>query len=128
MPTASAVVSDVVDAARNIISTTPVRIPMQYYSTSRSIQVKPIDAVTSRYCLRFTVMDRPGVLASLAGYLGKEGISLASVMQKEGFSKKGVPVIILTHAATEKNLRTALTHIEAMDYIKDRTQVIRIED
>ncbi len=128
MPTASAVVSDVVDAARNIIGTTPVRIPMQYYSTSRSIQVKPIYTVTSRYCLRFTVMDRPGVLASLAGYLGKEGISLASVMQKEGFSKKGVPVIILTHAATEKNLRTALTHIEAMDYIKDRTQVIRIED
>jgi hypothetical protein len=49
-------------------------------------------------------------------------------MQKEGFSEKGVPVIILTHKAIEKNLRTALSRIESMDYIKDRTQVIRIEE
>ena len=128
MPTASAVVSDIVDVARDILGASAVRVPMHWYSTSRTMQVKPINTVIGRYYLRFTVVDRPGVFASIAGHLGKEGISLASVMQKEGFADKGVPVIILTHAAAEKNLRTALTHIEAMDYIKGRTQVIRIEE
>ena len=128
MPAASAVVSDIVDVARNILGTTPVRIPMKYYNTSRSIQVKSIDTVVSRYYLRFTVLDRPGVLATIAGHLGKEGISIASVLQKEGFPEKGVPVIILTHAATKKNLVAALSDIEKMEYVKDRTQVIRIED
>jgi homoserine dehydrogenase len=128
MPAASAVVSDIVDVARNILGTTPVRIPMKYYNTSRSIQVKSIDTVISRYYLRFTVLDRPGVLSAIAGHLGKEGISIASVLQKEGFPEKGVPVIILTHAATKKNLFAALSDIEKMEYVKDRTQVIRIED
>jgi len=128
MPTASAVVSDIVDVARNILGSTPVRIPMQHYSASCSVPVKPVDSVTSRYYLHFTVLDRPGVLASITGYLGQEGISLASVMQKEGFPERGVPIVILTHDSTEKNLRAALANIEKMDYIKHPTQVLRIED
>jgi homoserine dehydrogenase len=128
MPSASAVVSDIVDVARNILGATPVRIPTRHYSASRSVPVKPIDSVTSRYYLHFTVLDRPGVLASITGYLGQEGISLASVMQKEGFPERGVPIVILTHESAEKNLRAALANIEKMDYIKHRTQVIRIED
>ena len=128
LPTASAVVSDIIDVAHNISCRIGVRIPMRYYSASRELPVKPIDTIEGRYYLRFTVQDKPGVLASIAGLLGDEGISLASVMQKEGFSERGVPVIILTHVAIEKNLRAALTRIEAMHYIKDQTQVIRIEE
>lgn len=128
MPTASAVVSDIVDVARNILGSTPVRIPMAHYSASRCVSIKPSESVISRYYLHFTVLDRPGVLASITGYLGQEGISLASVMQKEGFPERGVPIVILTHESTEKNLRAALANIEKMDYIKHRTQVIRIED
>ncbi|MBN2189230.1 MAG: homoserine dehydrogenase [Chitinispirillaceae bacterium] len=128
MPTASAVVSDIVDVARNILGSTPVRIPTQHYSSSRSVTVKPVDTVISRFYLHFTVIDRPGVLASITGYLGQEGISLASVMQKEGFPERGVPIVILTHESAEKNLRAALANIEKMEYIKHRTQVIRIED
>lgn len=134
MPTASAVVSDIVDAARNIQSGAAVRVPMQYYSASRTIQLQPADTISGRYYLRFTVADRPGVFSSIAGHLGKEGISLASVMQKEPAEaiakagEKGVPVIILTHTAVGKDLRTALSNIEKADYIKGRTQVIRIED
>ena len=127
-PTASAVVSDIVDIARNIASATPVRIPMHFYRAAQTIKVKSIDAIRGRYYLRFAVEDRPGVLASIAGFLGEEGISLASVMQREGFSNNDVPVIILTHSATEKNLRTALVRIEAMSYIKDRTRLLRIEE
>jgi homoserine dehydrogenase len=128
LPTASAVISDIIDVAHNISCRTGVRIPMLYYSSSREMPVKPIESIEGRYYLRFTVQDKPGVLASIAGLLGDEGISLASVMQKEGFPQKGVPVIMLTHSALEKNLRSALTRIEAMHYIKDRTQVIRIEE
>lgn len=128
MPTASAVVSDIIDVARNISGGAPIRIPMNYYAKSRAIPIKPVETITSRYYLRFSVVDRPMVLASIASYLGKQGISIASVMQKEGFSKDRVPVIILTHTATERGIRTALTEIEGTDFIKDKTQVIRIED
>jgi homoserine dehydrogenase len=128
LPTGSAVVSDIIDVARNIDSKSAIRIPMGYYSTSHTVRIKPLDSIVSRYYLRFTVHDRPGVFASIAGNLSNEGISLASVMQEEVFTGKGVPVILLTHSTTEKNLRTALSLIESMDYIKGKTQVIRIED
>jgi homoserine dehydrogenase len=128
MPTASAVVSDIVDVARNILGTTPVRVPTRHYSSSRSVRVKPSGSIASRFYLHFTVLDRPGVLASITGYLGQEGISLASVIQKEGFPEKGVPIVILTHESPGENLRAALANIEKRDYIKHRTQVIRIED
>jgi homoserine dehydrogenase len=128
MPTASAVVSDIVDVTKNIIGATPIRIPMNYYSTNSTINVLPIEKITSRYYLRFTVIDKPGVLASITTDLGNQSISIASVMQKEGVADHSVPVIILTHAASEKGIRTALDRIEQMDYIKDKTQVIRIEE
>ncbi len=128
MPTASAVVSDIVDIARNIKSGAPVRIPMEYYSIARAIEVEPIENIVSRYYLRFTVIDKPGVLASIASLLGREGISIASVMQKEGYSGDGVPVIILTHRAKERGVKRALTEIEKLDIIKQRTILIRIEE
>ena len=128
MPTASAVVSDIVDAARNIAGSAPVRIPMNYYSLSNKVPISPVDEINSRYYLRFTVVDQPGVLASITNYLGEQKISIASVMQKEGYSDNSVPVIILTHSASEKGVRAALSLIESMDYIRDKTQVIRIEE
>jgi homoserine dehydrogenase len=128
MPTASAVVSDIIDVASNIAAKAAVRIPMEYYSVSRSVPIKPIDEIESRYYLRFTVSDKPGVFASIASCMCAENISFASIMQKEITEEKRVPVIILTHLAKEKNIRAALAHIEAMDYVKKGTQVIRIED
>lgn len=128
MPTASAVFSDIVDVASDIAAKAAVRIPMNYYSASRSASLKPIDEIETRYYLRFTVSDKPGVFASIASCLCAENISFASVMQKEVTEEKRVPVIILTHVAREKNIRAALAQIEAMDYVKKGTQVIRIED
>jgi homoserine dehydrogenase len=128
MPTASAVISDIIDIASNITSKAAVRIPMNYYSTSRSVPLKPIDEIETRYYLRFTVSDKPGVFASIASCLCAENISFASVMQKEITEEKRVPVIIITHAAKEKNIRAALAQIEALEYVKKGTQVIRIED
>lgn len=128
MPTASAVVSDIVDVAKNIVSGKNIRIPMNYYNHSKLIDVCPVDTITSRYYLRFTVVDKPKVLASITSYLGEHGISIASVMQKEGYSDNSVPVIILTHSASEQAIRSAVKQIEQADYTKDSTQVIRIVD
>jgi homoserine dehydrogenase len=126
MPTASAVVSDIIDVCRDIAADSPVRIPMQYYSTGHRVKLKPISDIESRYYLRFTAIDRPGVFATIAGCLGAEGISLASVMQKEVSGERGVPVIILTHCAREKSIRAAISRIESSDVIKGHTQLLRI--
>jgi homoserine dehydrogenase len=128
MPTASAVVSDIIDVARNIASGNNIRIPMNYYSANKEVHVKPFESISSRYYLRFTVTDKPKVLASIASYLGEHGISIASVMQKEGYSKDNVPVVIITHTASELGIRKAITDIENADYTRDTTQIIRIVD
>ncbi|MBD3392352.1 MAG: homoserine dehydrogenase [Chitinivibrionales bacterium] len=128
LPTASAIISDVIDVARNIAGSTPVRIPMGFYSAGGIMKTRPVAEVVSRYYLRFTVVDRPKVLAPIAATLGDHGISIASVLQKEGSLKDRVPVIILTHAAREAGLRAAITAIENTDFVRDKTQVIRIEE
>jgi homoserine dehydrogenase len=128
MPTASAVISDVIDVARNIEGGMPKRISMEFYSRNREIKLKSLDELETRYYLRFTVREQPRVLAPISAALGDEGISIASVLQKEGASNDRVPVIILTHRAREKGLRKAIGKIETMDFIKDKTQVIRIEE
>ncbi len=128
MPTGSAVVSDIVDVARNITGSTAVRIPMDYYTAARTVSVLPIEEIVSRYYLRFTIVDKPGVLASITSHLGEQGISIASVIQKEGYSDDSVPVIILTHRAKEQGIRRALAKIEKMESTKQNTRLIRIEE
>ena len=126
MPTASAVMSDIIDIARSITGGAQNRIPMEYYRLDNELTVKPIDSLLTRYYLCFWVIDKPKVLAAIASVLGDYQISIASVMQKEGGSENCVPVIILTHKALEKNIRAALTEIEKMEFIKKKTHVIRI--
>ncbi|MBD3320264.1 MAG: homoserine dehydrogenase, partial [Chitinivibrionales bacterium] len=128
MPTASAVMCDIIDVARNIVSGFPRRIPMTWYRKENELPLRELNAISARYYLRFTVCDKPGVLASIAAILGKKDISIASVVQREGFSAQGVPVIILTHTATEKNIRDACREVETMDFVRNTTQMIRIED
>ncbi|MBN1758016.1 MAG: homoserine dehydrogenase, partial [Chitinispirillaceae bacterium] len=128
LPTGSAVVSDIADIARTILSGTTIRIPMEYYRSDRKVNMLPFADITSRYYLRFTVTDQPGVLASIAAFLGEEGISIASVMQKEGYADDSVPVIILTHQAREQGVRRALEKIEQMELVRKNTRLIRIED
>jgi homoserine dehydrogenase len=128
LPTASAVVSDIIDVVQNIKTNAPVRIPMDYYRTGRRKGIIPAEQINSRYYLRFTVSDNPGVLASIANHLGEQGISIASVMQKEGTCASGVPVIFITHSASESGVTKALSLIEKENYVRAQTQLIRIED
>jgi homoserine dehydrogenase len=128
LPTASAVVSDIIDVVRNITGNSPVRVPMDYYRSGKQINMIPVEKIESRYYLRFTVSDNPGVLASIANHLGSEGISIASVMQKEKSGGSGVPVIFITHNASEKGIQNALGKIEKEKYARAATQLIRIEE
>jgi len=127
-PTSSAVISDLVDIAHDILSHSPSRVPSIAFLKEKKA-VKKMDDVESRAYLRVSASDRPGVLAKIAGILGKHQISIATVMQKERNERGGtVPVIMLTHKAKEKNLREALCEIDRLPVIKHRTMMIRMED
>ena len=130
MPTATAVVSDIVDIARNIVNGCPGRVPPLSFQMDqiRRITVKPIEEIDTHYYFRFSAMDQPGVLSTIAGILGKHGISIKSV-QQEGRKVNGtVPVVMMTHLAREKEVRSALAQIEALEVVGQKPVLIRIED
>ncbi len=128
MPTASAVIADLIDVYRNITENSPKRIPMHFYRSDNVMSVTPISSITPRYYLRFSVVDKPKVMAAISSVLGEHNISIASVIQKEGTSRDFVSVIMLTSEAIEKNLQKAVSEIETLDIVKRKTQIIRIED
>jgi homoserine dehydrogenase len=130
MPTASAVVSDIVDIARNILSGTALRIPSLSYQREniRKIPILPIDDLVTHYYFRFSALDRPGVLSSIAGILGKYDISIQSVHQKGRKTNGSVPVVMLSHRIRESDVKKALGEISALEVVKDEPVLIRIED
>jgi homoserine dehydrogenase len=130
LPTASAVVSDVIEIARNLMRSSTGRIPPSGFflaDPKLRTQVAPFDQVHSEYYLRIVVVDRPGVLSRIAGVLGRHGISILSVLQK-GRGESAVPIFIVTHRAKESNMRAALTEVDQLPDVLDRTRLIRIEN
>ena len=130
MPTASAVVGDIVDLSRNILLHTTGRVPLMSYQANRvkSIPVLPIKDITTRYYFRFLAMDQPGVLSKIAGILGKYEISLKSVHQKGRKTNGAVPVVMFSHSAREDDVQKALFEIKSLDVISHDPMLIRIED
>lgn len=131
MPTGSAVVADVVDVARNLAGGTIGRVASLGlpYDMLRPLKRRPMDSLTACYYFRFSVVDRPKVLARISGILGDMDISIASVVQKgRGSGDSSVSVVMLTHEAHEVKVREALKRIDSLDVISGETMVIRIED
>lgn len=130
MPTASAVVSDLVDLSRNLRLGINRRVPLLSYQRPylKEGDIKSIENITCPYYLRFTVVDRPGVLSRISGILGDLDISIASVIQKGRRAEKAVPIYIVTHEAREKNMQKALQVIDRLPIIVDKTVYMRIED
>jgi homoserine dehydrogenase len=130
MPTATAVVADLIDAARNRLRGSHGRVaPLGYpLARQRRLPLKPMDALLTEYYLRFMVVDRPGVLAKISGILGTHDISIAAVIQKEREHGASVPIVIRTHQACERNLRRALRAIDRLAVVRAKSAVIRIED
>ncbi|MFH0878035.1 MAG: homoserine dehydrogenase [Candidatus Omnitrophota bacterium] len=123
-PTASAVLSDIVDLGREPESDSFSKTALK----PRIKRVKRMEEIVSRYYLRFMAIDRPGIFAKISGILGRHHIGIASVSQKERKRAKFVPVVMITHHAQEKNLRKALEAIDRLAIVKGKTVKIRMED
>jgi homoserine dehydrogenase len=130
MPTASAVVGDIVDLTRNILTGSSGRVPLLSYQMNniRKIPVIPVDEITTHYYFRFSALDRPGVLSKISGILGDYEISIKSVHQKGRKTKGSVPIVMLTHLAKEADVKKALSEIFNLDVVSDKPVLIRIED
>ncbi len=126
MPTGSAVVSDIVDIARDIKKNATGRIPVMV-KTIRDVRIKKIDDVISMYYFRFSALDKPGVLSKISGILGNYNISIASVIQKGRRVGEAVPLVVLTHEAKEKDVRQAIEEIDHLPVVMDKTVFIRVE-
>ena len=124
--TASAVVADIVDVARNMKSDSHWRVPA-FRPHDGFKRIVPMSEVTTRYYIRLQALDQPGVLALVTGILGKHQISIASVTQKE-VDQPAVPMVILTHQATEAEMKAALEEIGALAEIAAPPVSFRIED
>ena len=130
MPTASAVICDVIDISRNILKGISGRVPARSMreNVSEDITLMPFDDLFTNYYFRFSALDRPGVLSKISGILGENNISIAAVIQK-GRQKAGpVPIVMNTHRSKEKDVRKAIKKIDRLDIIHGKTIVIRIED
>jgi homoserine dehydrogenase len=127
LPTASAVWSDTLDIARRVAHGLPA-LDVDLPSVSGTpLPLRPIDAIRSAYYLRVMAMDRPGVLAQVAGILGHHDISLVSVLQKQRAHGEAVPVVMMTHDARERDMRAALAGIDKLSVVASRTTMIRVE-
>jgi homoserine dehydrogenase len=129
-PTASAVVGDVMEISRNILAGIGRRTaPLGYLDARvRDLPIKPIGEIVSKYYIRFSVVDKPGVIARIAGELGKNGISIESMIQTARSVQESVPIVIMTHEAREMDVRQALAEIDSFDIVREKSNLIRIED
>jgi len=129
MPTGSAVVSDVITIGRNLLKGAVGRVPVASFRQDqrRPLRMKPIEEISSLYYLRFMVVDRPGVLAQIAGELGRCGISISSMLQQGRREGQTVPVVIKTHMAKERDVQTALRDINRKAFVSEPATLIRVE-
>ena len=126
MPTGSAVVSDIIDLSRNIVASSPGRVPLP--PAEARVDVRPHDEVRCGYYLRFSVKDEPGVLARIAQTLAARSISIAAVQQREQNAEgAAVPLVIVSHTAREGDVRAAIDEIDRFNTTVAATRLIRIE-
>jgi len=130
MPTASAVVSDIVDIARDVLKGIAGRVPPRVLNEEgiEAIRLRPFDQIKTNYYFRFSAVDRPGVLSRISGILGKNDISIATVIQKGRKQEGAVPVVMTTYKARECDVCKAIEDIDKLDIVMDKTMLIRIED
>jgi homoserine dehydrogenase len=125
--TASAVISDIVQAASSC-----GRNSSEFNGTTARIRpvgpsVAAIESVVSRYYLRLTVTDRPGVMAQITSVLGRAKIGISSVIQPEGHEGETVPLIFMIHDAPYKSVKLALSAIRKLNCVKAAPIMFRVE-
>ena len=130
LPTASAVVADVIDVARALTTDPENRVPHLAFQAGElsDTPVVSIDEVETAYYLRMTALDKPGVVAAVSGILGDAGISIEAMQQKEpAEGESSVPLVMLTHRVSEGQMNAAIAKIEALDSIDGSVTRIRVE-
>jgi len=130
MPTASAVLSDTVDLARNLMCGSVGRVPLLSFQADRirKVPVLSVDEIFTHYYFRFSALDQPGVLSKISGILGDHDISIKSVHQKGRKTNGSVPLVMVTHLAKEADVKKALSRMTSLEVISARPVLIRIED
>ncbi|NLN86390.1 MAG: homoserine dehydrogenase [Syntrophomonadaceae bacterium] len=123
MPTASAVVGDIIEIGRNMAFQTITRIGCTCYEEK---EILPIGELRAQYYVRMNVTDRPGVLAGIAGVFGANQVSIASVIQKSSSAEKA-ELKLITHTVKEKYLQDSLQTLKGMDIVAQINNVIRLE-
>ena len=130
LPTGSAVIADIIEIARDILSGSKLRVPPQSFQNIeiKTIPILNIESIDSEYFLRFSVLDNPGVLSRISGILGQHSIGIQSVIQKGRCNEgRGVPLIMMTHRANEKNIQLALREIDELEVVCEKPNFIRVE-
>lgn len=129
MPTASAVVGDVISVAMGVEGLRFKQLRLTPDCT-QPVKTLPIEELRSRYYLRIMVKDEPGVIAQIATILGDQQISVSSIHQRETEPKAAdaVPLVITTHKAKEGSIRAALKQIDALPVVKPASVCMRIVD
>jgi homoserine dehydrogenase len=129
MATAVAVVSDVIEMARNILGGATGRLPLRSFHRLSEHPIRDIGKLKSRYYFRFSVLDRPGVLAQLAGVLGERDISIEQVIQEGARDpNRPVTVVMLSHQALESDVRAALATIDQLPNVVEKTRLLRLAE
>jgi homoserine dehydrogenase len=124
-PTTSAVIADVLDAAQSILGG---RRDVYYREEDTPPSIIPMSQVTTRYYIRLTVPDRPGVLARITAVLGDAMISISSIIQKEqDIDAQTAELVIMTHEAREESMQSALAALDKLDAVQAIGSFIRVE-
>ncbi|OAI38886.1 hypothetical protein AYO38_08685 [bacterium SCGC AG-212-C10] len=124
-PTTSAVVADILDLSHAIVLGARER---KYWGPEDDMPILTLDGLETRYYLRVTVKDAPGVLAQIAKTLGDHGVSIAAVSQKEADDEAGsAELVVMTHRARESAMRAALDAIGASDVVMQVDSFLRVE-
>jgi len=130
LPTSSAVISDIIFLCRQIANGTAGQLPYVSRLARKRVRIAEMSQIRSRYYLRVTTLDRPGVLANITSILGQHRVSIASVHQdtfEENRSKKSVPIILQTHMTREADMQASVEEINRMKTIRASSVLLRME-
>ena len=125
--TASAVLSDVADAALDLKNGGKVRVP-PFVAHAKAGRVVPMDEIVSQYYVRFSVIDKPGTLAKISAIFAAAKIGISSVIQPEGHEGESVPLILMIHDAPNAAMRKALAKIAKLPVVKGKPVMFRVEN
>ena len=123
LPTASAIMGDVVDVARNINFDCCGRIGCTCY---KQLPIKKMDDICSKYFIRMQLLDKPGTLASVLSILGNNGVSIYQMMQKKRRNNSNAEIVMITDSVKEKNLKDSMTILEGMSIVNKVSSIIRV--